>query len=48
MKVVTTEMDKGGKIQNKFQKCRTNRFLYVKCEMKGEMKGDAKTFYLSN
>lgn len=48
MKVVTTEMERGGQTQNKFQKCKTNSFAEVGYEMKSDVKGDAEFFDLSN
>lgn len=47
-KVVTTEMERGGQTQNKFQKCKTNSFADVGYEMKSDVKGDAEFFDLSN
>lgn len=41
-------MERGGQIQNTFQKCRTNSFADVRWEMKSDIRVDAKIFDLSD
>lgn len=44
MKAVMTETERGGQIQNKFQKGSTKSFADVGNEMKSDVKGDAFFF----